>query len=273
MAPGVKKHYRRTKTPLPTETFVDRWFTRRNAILGWVFGLLCFVGILLFPLSSGFTRLAGAILAAELPLGLLLLGWHFLYFRWTLIALLAAASLFMVLPGRLGYDRLALRQETVHALVRYEGARYSWGGENRFGIDCSGLVRRGAIAALFLQGLRTVNPVLVRKAVAIWWHDTSARELGAGAGGKAERLYEVKAIAGMDDSRLHPGDFAIIQNGIHALAYLGDHLWLEADPGENKVVRVNPRTTESHWFHTPVLLVRWRHLEIPQMVGRRRGMQ
>ena len=272
MASGIKKAGRRVFPP-PRPLPIPRWFTRRTAVIAWGLALLAFAAILAYPVSSTFTRMAGAILAGALLAGLLGLGWRYPYPRWMLIVLYTAGAIFLILPGRPGYDRFALRLETVRAVERYEGVRYYWGGENALGIDCSGLVRRGAIDALALTGLRTLNPLLVRKAIALWWRDTSARDLMLGANGRAQRLYDVKAIAASDDSKLHPGDFAVIENGIHAAAYLGNHLWLEADPDERRVIRVNARTTANPWFRGQAALLRWKHLEVPQLVGRRRGMQ
>ena len=272
MAQGIKKVARRSFPPARPQP-VPQWLTRRNAVFAWVLGLALLVGIVAYPVSTTASRMACVILGGAVLAGVLGLGWRYAYFRWTLITLYLACMLFLVMPGRSGYDRFALRVETVRSLMRYEGVRYYSGGENALGMDCSGLVRRGAIDALALTGLRTLNPLLFRKAAALWWHDTSAREMMSGAGGKAQRLYDIKGIAGADDSRLHPGDFAVIENGIHAAAYLGDHAWLEADPDVHRVIRVNVRSTDNPWFHGQSALLRWKHLEVPQLVGRRRGMQ
>ena len=106
-------------------------FTRRNAIIAWALCLVWFIALLVYPPSTGFTRMTSVILSGLIYFGLLGLGWAYHYFRWSLVAIFAAVAVFMVLPGSTEYDRLALRQETVSALARYEGARYHWGGENR----------------------------------------------------------------------------------------------------------------------------------------------
>ena len=137
------------------------------------------------------------------------------------------------------------------------------------GIDCSGLVRRGMIDGTFLYGVRTLNPYLLRQAIRLWWRDVSARDMEAGARGNAKKITEEKALALVNDKNLHPGDFAVTSDGLHALAYLGDHVWIEADPGEMKVLRVNPRTTKSDWFRQPVSILRWRLLETPYRAGSR----
>jgi len=248
------------------------WVTRRNAVLAWWVALLWFAAINLYPVSSGLTRSAGVLLAGLLAIGLLGLWWRYRFLRWSLLVLYTAVGIFAVLPGRSGYDREALRLETTRALQRYRGGGYYWGGEGFLGIDCSGLVRRGAIDAMALYGIRTANPLLVRKAIALWWHDMSAEELGRGASGLAEKEVAIKAIAGTDESKLHlhPGDFAISENGTHALAYLGNRQWIEADPTEGRVIELNASSGKQNpWFHQGMVILRWRHLELEKAVGRR----
>ena len=203
-----------------------------------------------------------------LATGLLMLWWRYRLLRWTLLGLYGIAGAFLALPGHGDYDRPALRQEVARALQRYEGVRYIWGGENALGIDCSGLVRRGTIDGTFLYGIRTLNPLLARKALALWWNDVSAQEMGAGARHEARKITEEKTLALLDDKNLHPGDFAITRDGIHALAYLGDHVWIEADPAERKVIRLNARNAKSAWVQVPVSLLRWRFLDPPHRAGK-----
>lgn len=245
-----------------------RLFSRQSAILLWIAGLCWLLGVMLYPVSIGLTRAMGVALSAVLIVGLLLLWWRYRVLRWTLLGLCIAVALFSALPGRADYDRPALRQEVVHALQRYEGVRYVGGGENFLGIDCSGLVRRGTIEGTFVYGIRTLNPLLVREAALLWWRDMSARDMALGAGRKARKVAEEKSIATLNDKIVHPGDFAITSNGIHALAYLGDHVWLEADPGERKVIRFDARTAKNNWVRTPISVLRWRLLDLPQRTAK-----
>ena len=48
----------------------------------------------------------------------------------------------------------------------------------------------------------------------------------------------------------------VTANGMHVLAFLGNGLWIEADPGEMKVLRVKV-PSNNPWFSAPVQLVRW----------------
>jgi len=248
-----------------------RLFTRKSALLLWVAGACFLAADILYPVSLGLTRALGVALAGLLAAGLLGLCWPYRFLRWTLLGLYVALALFAALPGHTDYDRAALRQEVAQALQRYEGVRYVWGGEGFWGIDCSGLVRRGMIDGTFIYSVRTCNPYLLRQAIRLWWRDVSARDMGLGARGNAKKITEEKSIALLNDKNLRPGDFAITSDGLHALAYLGDHVWIEADPGgEMKVLRVNARSGKNDWLRVPVSILRWRLLETPYRAGRSR---
>lgn len=244
-------------------------FSRRNAVLLWIIGCCWWIAVMVYPVSTGLTRATGAGLMLLLAAGLLALGWRTWWLRWPLLGGYALPAIFLAIPGREEYDRLALRQEIVRALQRYEGVRYFRGGESFLGIDCSGLLRRGAMDGTFIHGVRTFNPLLVRKAIQLWWHDVSAREMGSGAGGSARKITEAKSIATLNDKNLHPGDFAITEGGVHALAYLGDHLWLEADPALLKVIRLDARSTQNPWARHKISILRWRYTEAPFRSGKK----
>ncbi|MEI6561779.1 MAG: NlpC/P60 family protein [Verrucomicrobiota bacterium] len=244
-----------------------RLFSRKSAIQLWAAGVCFLAALVLYPLSLGWIRATGAALMGLLAAGLLGLCWPYRFLRWTLLGVYIALALFAALPGSTDYDRAALRQEVAQALQRYEGVRYVWGGEGCWGIDCSGLVRRGMIDGTFLYGARTLNPYLLRQAIRLWWHDVSAQDMQLGARGNAKKITEEKSLALLNDKNLHPGDFAITSNGVHALAYLGDHVWIEADPGEMKVLQVNARTAKNDWLRVPVSILRWRLLEAPYRGG------
>jgi cell wall-associated NlpC family hydrolase len=143
--------------------------------------------------------------------------------------------------------------------MKYEGTRYVWGGENRLGIDCSGLVRKGLINANIRLGLQTLNPRLVRSALDLWWHDCSAKALRDEYRNYTARLSQAQNINDIPPDLVLPGDLAITSDGSHVLAYLGDKTWIEADPNEMKVIAVEI-PSDNMWFKTPVYLVRWSQL-------------
>jgi len=189
-----------------------------------------------------------------------------LYFYWdrrvirsAVLAITAAAGFFMVLPGR-NPDVSELRQKYVASLGKYEGTRYIWGGENRLGIDCSGLVRSGLMVADYEHGLGTLNAGLVREGISMWWHDCSARALGEEYRHVTRFLFSSPSVNQIDGSRILPGDIAVTADGIHTLAYLGDQIWIEADPDAKRVVKVHV-PSGSPWFQQEVPLMRWTQLD------------
>jgi hypothetical protein len=180
---------------------------------------------------------------------------------------LAGASLLVLAvvvaaPTR-SHDVSALREEYVRALRSYESVPYVWGGESRRGIDCSGLVRCGMIAAAKSHGLATLNPGLLRESFLLRWNDSSAKALKEEHRSKTRLLFMARSLNETRHEALRPGDMAVTSNGVHVLAYLGERTWIEADPSELNGNRVITLTVPSRsaWFNTPVHLVRWRQLD------------
>lgn len=81
--------------------------------------------------------------------------------RYAAVALVVILPLAFVswlsIPGRTA-DPDVLRAAYVNCLQGYKGTLYVWGGENRIGIDCSGLVRRALINANTGLGIKTLTP-------------------------------------------------------------------------------------------------------------------
>jgi hypothetical protein len=218
---------------------------------------LLIVTVLLWLYPQGYRCLRAAFLVCLLGLwlgGAFLLRRH-RAFAAAVLGLGLIPFLFLSLPGKTP-NAERLRDLYVDSLRHYEGSPYVWGGENRLGIDCSGLVRKGLIDAHVRLGLATFNPQPIRTAFTLWWHDCSARALGDGYRDLTRPLFDSASINAVGNSLIAPGDIAVTTGGAHVLAYLGDRTWIEADPHPMKVITV---TTPSRnpWFNMPVHVLRW----------------
>jgi hypothetical protein len=226
----------------------------------WIVLLVLALILFLYPINS-------------LPLRLALLGltigaycsliWFFRNRKpvsYGLIALAFLIGAFLVCPGKNG-DPQSLQKAYLLSLRSYEDTRFFWGGENKFGVDCSGLVRAGLIKANFEQGLLTLNPGLVRFSLSLWWHDCSAQALGEEYRRQTKRIATAKSINFLEPGKIQPGDLAVTATGVHVLAFLGGNEWIEADPGMGKVVIVKVPADHNPWFQEPVHVMRWTELE------------
>jgi len=163
---------------------------------------------------------------------------------------------YLIFPGR-NYDTEKLRKAYVDTLMNYEGTRYVWGGENKLGIDCSGLVRQGLIYANIKIGILEINPDLIREGILLWWYDCSAKALLDGYRQKTRLLASAQSINELDHSILLLGDIAVTSDGIHVLAFVGDSTWIEADPYEKKTIKVRVPVKNNFWFKVPIHILRW----------------
>jgi hypothetical protein len=227
----------------------------------WFAVLALFIALAIFPVSYRVTRATGVALACGVWFGFIGLVWRRHVLRFVLLGVTVLVAGFLALPSRGDPPPENLRREYLAALRRYEGVRYYWGGENSRGIDCSGLVRRGLIDALLRLGVRTLDAGLVRRAITLWWHDSTAAALGDGHRELTVRILSTPSINALDHSRVLPGDLAVTESGIHVLAYLGDQQWIEADPTVGKVITVSAPAHDNAWFAGPMNVVRWSVLE------------
>lgn len=235
--------------------------TRRVQWLLWLSALGFLVALALFPVSYRITRLAILALTFVIWFGLLALVWQRRPLRFLLLGTTVLATAFLALPSRRLPPAEVLRDDYVAGLQRYNGVTYYWGGESSRGIDCSGLIRRGLIDALLRRGVRTFDAGLVRRAISLWWNDCTAKALGEQHLGLTIRLLDTPSLNALDHSKVLPGDLGVTSNGVHIMAYIGDHRWIEADPGAGRVITVTAPSTENPWFHGPMNIVRWSILQ------------
>jgi len=222
---------------------LKRWFVL------WVIA----AALALYPINNLLIRIGLLLSLAALWGGLLHFYWKVKAIRFGALAVVGLVFLFLILPGKES-EVSKLRETYVETLANYEGTRYIWGGENRLGIDCSGLVRKGLIVANYRRGIWTLNPGLVREGFSLWWHDCSARALGEGYRQRTRLLFSSESINQIDYSRILPGDIAVTESGVHTLAYLGGQTWIEADPDAGRVLQAQV-PSKSPWFNEPVKIM------------------
>ena len=139
----------------------------KTAITLWAFLWLIWIALIILPESRGLFRLRFILLTAHQLIAGLILFWKYPRIRYIFIAYTTAILITLLLPGR-SPNPDQLRTQYIQAFQTYEGITYSWGGENRFGIDCSGLVRKGFISGNITQGLKTLNGTQIRHGLSLW---------------------------------------------------------------------------------------------------------
>lgn len=105
-----------------------------------------------------------------------------------------------------------------------------------------------------------MNPGLIREAFLIWWFDASAKELGNGYSQRTHRILDAPTVRAIDQVQLQPGDLAVVSQGVHVLAYLGNGQWIEADPGVRRVIELSVKDKNA-WLDTRPVVVRWTALD------------
>jgi hypothetical protein len=234
--------------------------SRRNRWLLWSVAVFLLIALLLYPASYRVTRAAIVFLALITWCGPILLLRHRPALQLSLILVTGVIASFLSPRSVSDVSTEALREKYLSSLRSYEGVTYHWGGENARGIDCSGLVRRGMMNAMFKEGVRTRNGGLVRDAIDLWWHDSSAKALGEGYRDLTTHVVNTRSLNELDHALVTPGDLAVTQSGVHILAYVGDRQWIQADPVAAKVITL-PAPTENGWYQVPMKIMRWRVLE------------
>jgi hypothetical protein len=231
-----------------------RWFPRASIIAG----ILLAAGCGLHPIHNR-TFQAGFFA------GVALLWWGVASFppagwkRRVFIALPMMVLFPFLLPGK-SMDRVSLREDYVRRMRGFLETRYLWGGESPLGIDCSGLPRRALRDALWAEGWKHANGTAFRMWLDQWWYDSSARAMGMGYRGRTRSLDAAGPLWKLDQNPIQPGDLAIREDGVHVVVYLGNHQWIEADPGRGKVRAWTPLPTDGPWYE-PMTLHRWAVLD------------
>ena len=175
--------------------------------------------------------------------------------RWFIVASVLVVGVFLT-PGR-NIDRESLLNRYEASLVSFDQTQYRWGGESSRGIDCSGLPRRALRNALLGEAFSKANPSALRYWLEQWWFDASARAMRDEYRNFTFPVGITGKISEMESGKINPGDLAVTQSGMHVLAYLGEDVWIQADPGIGAVAILNGKTDENSWFESKVSIHRW----------------
>ena len=179
----------------------------------------------------------------------------------------AILSVKLVTGGR-ATDKGALRSLYIQRMRSYLGVKYSWGGETRLGIDCSGLARTGLEEAMLAQGWQDGNSRSVwPTACRLWRRDTSAKGMLDETYGYTRRIGHADELSDTGSIRMNsgmsllPGDLAVTDGGVHVMIYTGNGRWIEANPDDGRVVENNSSHSERGYFNMSVTILRWWILE------------
>lgn len=230
--------------------------TRKFHRLVFVLGLTGLVALAAWPFHSGVLRYGlPFFFLATWAAGLGFI-WRRKIARVAVLALPFLLAIPFLLPEK-RLDPATLRDRYVAAMQRMEGTPYFWGGESRWGIDCSGLPRRALRDALWEMGWETGNGAAFREWARQWWCDTSAKALGENYRGFTRPLGVSGKLRELDFRHLAPGDLAITADGRHVMVFLRDGKWIQADPGPFRVTIGRPGVDANPWFDARVTLHRW----------------
>lgn len=151
-------------------------------------------------------------------------------------------------------NQVKMKEFYLEYLREYQGTDYVWGGEGKWGIDCSGLPRSSFMKANFKYAYLYFNGKALRKFLWLWWYDASAKELLNGYRGATmvdSKIFKINDLR----QNIEPGDMAT--NGSHVLVYLSVNEIIQSDPHRNSVV-IDILPAKSLWYRIDVNLVRWK---------------
>ncbi|HBC88166.1 MAG TPA: hypothetical protein DCZ94_14545 [Lentisphaeria bacterium] len=226
----------------------------------WISVLILTVFIWFYPVNISILRYFLILALPFLLCGVSVFIWRRKRIRYLPFIITVIIVIFILIPGR-SRNKERLRIQYARCLEKYEGVRYIWGGETFLGIDCSGLVRKGLIDALFYEGIQTLNPELIRNSLFLWWNDCSARSLKEGYRNLTTPLFDAESVNSIKTDQLEVGDIAVTSDGVHVLAYLGNNSWIEADPGIRKVIKAETPVKDNPWFEMKIKVLRWNILK------------
>lgn len=232
---------------------------RKILIILWISLFFIVITMFVFPISIGLTRLGIVVGFILLLCGGSYLFWRTIYLRILFLLITMVILTIIFVPGH-NENPKQLQNEYVQSLLEYENVRYIWGGENKIGIDCSGLVREGFINANIKIGVKTLNPKLIKRAFFIWWYDCSADALGKSYKQMTKLVFKSQSMDELDYNNIMQGDIIVPEKGFHTFAYIGNNTWIEANPDKGKTVTISSEKRSKEWKNIPIKVLRWSEL-------------
>ncbi len=239
-------------------TLLNHSISLRRIVFGlWIASIPLLILLLLCPINSRPIRCTILLLLFAVLAGSFFFAWKNRILFLSLLSVFLGIGLFLILPGHPPSELSSLQAPYTKALSNYENIPYVWGGESRFGMDCSGLIRKSFQDVLLKHGIFTLNPFLVRGAIDLWWNDTTAKEIGKGYERRTVHILNCASLNTVDSTALQPGDIAVTASGVHVMAYLGNNRWIGADPGEKRVTIFSIPEPRNPYFSSSMNIMRW----------------
>ena len=79
-----------------------------------------------------------------------------------------------------------------------------------------------------------------------------------------EPLFAARSLNNLKTEQLQLGDLAVLQSGVHVLAFLGGKTWIQADPNlvnGGDMVFETTAPSSNGWFGQRVVICRWKSLQ------------
>ncbi len=218
--------------------------------------LITFIILVNFPINRNIIKISIILMGIALYIYSIYILWKKRPLRYLIIGIAPVIIFISMLSGP-PVSGENLTNTYIDCLKKYEGTTYLWGGENRFGIDCSGLVRKGLMDAYTKVGFSNFSPQYFRKALYLWFYDSSAQALRDGYRNYTTTIIKDITLNSLDHSMLRLGDIMVTEDGVHTMAYIGNSQWIQADPGKHKVIIESAPSSSNTWYNARARIVRW----------------
>ena len=126
-------------------------------------------------------------------------------------------------------------------------------------MDEAGLARSAFWQAIFIEGLREINPRLLGSYFwKYWWRDLSIEDILNGKYDYTKVVGKTKSLFKYESYDLEKGDMAISTNAQTLLINLGDGKWITASKKFKEVLIIDTHQyLNKKLINTPFTIVRW----------------